>query len=437
MAETVKVKLWGQVVGYLGYEDEQTEDVTFEYDKDFVKNYDLQISPIKMPTSQNIFVFNNISKRTFHGLPGVFADSLPDKFGNQLIDIFMNDRGFRSEDITALDRLMYVGNRGMGALEYEPNKFGEYHSYTLLDIKMLSELSELVITKKEKLAQQLKDSDTAKMALALLRIGSSAGGARSKALVAMDEKGDFYDGTLNQGIDHTYWLLKFDTDENSDRDKKDPKGLTKVEYIYSHHFAKELGIDIPETRYIQDGNDFHYMIERFDRIKLENEVLSLHYASWAGLEHFDRDTIGSYAYEQLTTTINTLKLGQEALTQLFKRAVFNIVGRNQDDHTKNFGFLLNGYGEWSFSPAFDLTFSYDETGKWTRIHQIMFNRKQENFTRDDLFIFGRKCNLKDFQIKEIIDNTIEVFQTFSTRAKEYEVSQQLEKLVLAHLRLNL
>ena len=224
-------------------------------------------------------------------------------------------------------------------------------------------------------------------ALNIIRIGSSAGGARSKALVAIDGDGLIYDGTIEQQGDCRYFLLKFDSPENADRDKKDPKGMTKIEYIYSQ-IAKECRIDMPHTDYIVDGEDFHFLIERFDREVAGGKLRKRYYASWAALAHADRDTTGAYSYEQLLLVARELEVGEHQTKELFRRAVFNIIGKNQDDHTKNFGFMMNRSGGWSLSPAFDMTYAYDPNGKWTRAHQIRLNGKQEGFTLDDLLAFG-------------------------------------------------
>jgi serine/threonine-protein kinase HipA len=437
MSELVEVMLWGTTIGYLGYSPNQKKIATFEYDDDFMKS-GIAISPIRLKYPPAIHAFDNISERTFKGLPGVFADSLPDKFGNQLIDLYMAEMNIPAEEITALDRLLYVGTRGMGALEYQPAKdfSTENERTTALDIHLLSELADLVMSKQEEKRKQLLNAETKGKALRLIRIGSSAGGARSKALVARSPDDQLYDGTINHGIDYSYWLLKFDSEINADRDRNDPKGMTKVEYIYSL-IAKKCGINMPRTAYIENGSDFHFLIERFDRVKSEKKVEKLHYASWAGLSHADRDTTGAYSYEQLILLARQLKLGQDVVTELFRRAIFNVVGRNQDDHTRNFGFLMDKSGKWELSPAFDMTYSFDPTGKWTRTHQIRLNRKQDEFSRKDLLQFARHCNLGEKVANRIIDNTIEAFSAFENYAKKYNVSLELNKLIYENLRLKI
>ena len=430
----VEVYLWGVKVGALGYRPGQTQFATFEYDKDFMKK-GVEISPIKVPANINIHSFEDISHRTFHGLPGFIADALPDKFGNQLIDQYFVAKGKRTEDITALDRLLYIGNRAIGALEFRMAiKFEKIDSSIALNLNDLSSLAEMVINNKNEFEKKLKEADH-HTAINLLKIGSSAGGARSKALVAIDKDGKLYDGTVNQKRKCEYYLLKFDSSSNSDRDHKDPKGMTRVEYIYSI-IAANCEINIPQTSFIEDGEDFHFLIKRFDRIDKQNSVAKdrLHYVSWCGMAHAHRDAVGAYSYEQLILIIREMNLGEDAVVEVFKRAIFNIVGRNQDDHTKNFGFLMNKQGKWSLSPAFDMTYSYDPTGTWTKNHQINLNGKNCSFTKNDIVAFGEYCNLKEKKSLEILENTIEQFKKFEKLADEYKVDITLKNTVLVNMR---
>lgn len=435
MDKTVIVKLWDETVGYLAYEPGQTEIATFVYDKNFQKN-NISPSPLYLPLGNEPFTFNNISMRTFHGLPGFIADSLPDKFGNQLIDQYFAAKGIPTKDITALDRLLYVGSRSMGALTYEPHYNFVEDTNTKLDIQSLCELSKILLNKKSEFTRKLKNAKQ-EQALKLLKVGSSAGGARSKALVAIDDDKKLYDGTVTHPFTCRYYLLKFDVKGNSDRDHVDPKGMTKIEYIYSI-IADKCDIFIPKTDYIIDGDDFHFLIERFDRYYIEpNNTMRIHYISWCGISHADRDVTGAHSYEQLILIVRQLGLGQDAIKEIFHRAVFNIVGRNHDDHTKNFGFLMGEDGQWVLSPAFDMTYSYDPSGKWTRQHQVKFNNKQDNFTRNDIVSFGKYCNLTKKQSLHILQQTIEAFNDFEKLAKKYNVPDELKKTILTNLRINI
>lgn len=432
----IKVSLWGRTVGHIGYRSNDETTATFEFDSEFA-SMPLELSPIVMNSKKAIHEFNDISFNTFHGLPGIFADSLPDKYGNQLIDYFFADKGKQPSDITALDRLAYIGKRSMGAFEYEPE---ENTSVAMnggkLDLHLLSELSEMVLSRKESFSKELEGASTHQDALSIIQVGSSAGGARSKALVARDIHGKFYDGSVDAGSDKSYWLLKFDSKENSDRDKKDPKGMTKIEYIYSL-IAKESGIDVPRTDYIQDGDDFHFMIERFDREIVDGKVRKKHYSSWAGLQHFDRDTTGAYSYEQIITTMRDMNLGHNEIEELFRRAVFNIVGRNQDDHAKNFGFMMDRNGQWSLSPAFDMTFAFDPYGKWTKAHQISLSGKRDDFSREDLYCFAKFCGIKEQKADEIIEKVRDSFGSFNKLSDELGVEKELLDFVGNNIRIKI
>ena len=436
MSQIVEVKLWGTTIGHLGYAPGQAELATFEYTKEFAQS-GIQVSPLQMSAPTLIHSFPDISQRTFKGLPGIVADSLPDKFGNQLIDLFMADKNTSPDNITALDRLLYIGSRGMGALEYHPAEpFVDDYQDVALDIHQLAELAACVVSRDVEKREQLLSVENRLQALRLIRVGSSAGGARSKALLARTAEGVFKDGTVNYGVDHRYYLIKFDSENNQDRDHDDPKGMTRIEYIYSN-IARECQINIPKTDYIIDGGDFHYLIERFDLINNKGVLEKLHYASWSGINHAHRDVTGVYSYEQLIMTAKMLGLGQSTLTEIFKRAVFNIVGRNQDDHTKNFGFLMNKAGEWLLAPAFDLTYAYDPLGKWTRVHQIKLAGKQAGFVRQDVLKFAEYCNLNERKASVIIDRTMAAFEQFESQAQQFGVSDILAKTVCDNLRLNL
>lgn len=432
MSKTVRVSLWGTTIGYLGYPPRETATATFEYDPDFLKS-GIQISPVHLKYPPSSYTFDQLSYKSFGGVPGFIADSLPDKYGNQLIDIYMTDRHLLPKEITTLDRLLYVSNRGMGALEYHPGVTLPLQR-TALDLQFLSELAEMVLHRKDKLHDRLMSAHDRAAALTVIRVGSSAGGARSKALIALSSKGTLLDGTVNHGSDYSYWLLKFDSGTNRDRDKQDPKGMPTVEYVYSL-IAARAGIDIPSTKLWKDKDDRHFLIERFDRIIRNGKVDKLHYVSWAGLAHADRDGINSY--EQLVLLVRQMKLGQAAVTEIFRRTVFNVLGRNQDDHTKNTGFLMDRSGRWKLAPAFDLTYAFDPYGKWTANHQCMLNRKNNDFLLEDLLIFGKFCDLKERTVRDIIYRITEAFGHFTKLAKEYEVPPELRVTIEKNLRLNI
>ncbi len=440
MKNIVSVSLWGTIIGFLGYEPGQTQTASFEFDRDFTRS-NIQISPAVMRYPPMVHRFDTISIKTFKGLPGIFADSLPDSWGNKLIDMYFAQKGMPSSEITALDRLLYVGRRGMGGFEYEPAKDFDKKDKNLiqLDISRLSELASLVLERDAAKRKQLMSADTMSDALRLIKTGSSAGGARSKALVALNNEGRIFDGTMisnDIGSISSFWILKFDTDGNKDRDHSDPQGMTKVEYCYSL-IAKNCGITVPRVRYIADGNSFHFLIERFDRSIEEGKIKKIHFNSWAALAHADRDQTGRHSYEQLVLLARTLGLGDNEVQEIFRRAVFNILWRNQDDHTKNFAFIMERDGSWKLSPAFDLTWSYDPEGRWTRTHQIRLNGKQDDFTRDDLLAFGKYCNVSEKKALGIIGEVKDAFLAFPSLCREYEVPRELEKRIIETQRLGI
>jgi serine/threonine-protein kinase HipA len=432
MRGNVRVSLWGTTVGYLGYPPGKNQYTVFEYDPLFMRS-GIQISPIHLRYPPSQFTFDQLSYKTFHGLPGFIADSLPDKYGNQLIDIYMAGKKIPASEITALDRLNYVANRGMGALEFKPGEILPLQR-TALNLQHLSELAELVLGRKEKLHKKLVTAEDAAAALTMIRIGSSAGGARSKALVALSPKGTILDGTVNHGPDYTYWLLKFDSSSNKDKDATDPKGMPAVEYIYSL-MAKKAGIAMPRTDIISDGSNRHFLIERFDRIIRNRKLDKVHYVSWAGLSHADRDGVNSY--EQLVLLLRQMNLGHSAIKEVFRRAVFNILGRNQDDHSKNTGFLMDRMGNWRLAPAFDITYSYDPMGRWTKNHQSWLNQKNNDFQMKDLLEFGHYCELNDKTCRNIIHQIRDSLSDFPHLAREYEIPDDLKKTIETNLRMHI
>lgn len=428
----VDVLLWGTVVGSLGYAPDENRYATFEYDPDFMAS-GVQVSPIRAHYPPARFTFNQTGFRSFHGLPGFIADSLPDRYGSQLIDVYMAQKGIPASEVTALDRLNYVADRGMGALEYRPGESLPLQR-TALDLRHLAELAELVLRDKAELRERLQDAEDHAAALTMIRIGSSAGGARSKALIARSATGKILDGTVNHGPGYTYWLLKFDGGSNRDRDERDPRGMPVLEYVYSR-IAARAGIHIPRTDLISDGTDRHFLIERFDRVVRDGTLDKLHYASWSGLDHADRDGVNSY--EQLILLVRRMNLGQGAETEVFRRAVFNVLGRNQDDHTKNVGFLMDRLGRWRLAPAFDLTYAFDPAGRFTKNHQCWLNEKNNDFDQTDLLDFGRFCNLSETKARRIVEQVADAYSDFPALATELELPADLRRTVERNLRLHL
>lgn len=431
MSLPVAVELWGTRIGALSYPPGAGRVAVFEYEPAFVAS-GIQLAPLSLPLRAGTFSFPEVSERTFLGLPGVFADSLPDRFGNQLIDKHLANQGVPPENITAIDRLLYVGTRAMGALEYQPaRELGSAFTGRggVLDLGALTELAELTTRAHGELSEKLENAETRQAALDLLRVGTSAGGARAKALVAEGPRGELRVGTVDHGPGYRYWLLKFDgISDNKDRDAVDPPGATVVEFVYSE-LARSCGIELPATRLLEHEGLRHFAIERFDRVWRGTRLDKLHYASWCGLAHAHRDAVGAYSYEQLVLVMRQLGLPQAQIEELFRRAVFNVLGRNHDDHTKNFGFLMDRSGRWRLAPAFDLTYAHDPRGRWTHSHQITLNGKAEAFARADLVRFGAYCNLSRRDALAVIERTRDALAGFGVRARELGVPEAVVQLV--------
>lgn len=432
---TAEVLLWGTRIGAVGFRKDSTTAAVFEYDRAFTDSATgVEPSPILMPRKSGRYAFPEASQRTFRGLPGMLVDSLPDKFGTSLLDRWLVETDRDPKDINIVERLLYMADRAMGALTFKPvRELIETPDTSVLDISHLTELANAVVTRNESLHEALESTENAQTALNLIRVGTSAGGARAKAIVTETPAGDFLPGHEIHKTPHQYWLLKFDGIEgNADRDDEDPPGMTTVEYIYSL-FARRAGIHMPDTRLLEVGNRRHFMIERFDRIVTEEKTDRLHYASWCGMAHAHRDWPGAYGYEQLALLCRQLGLPHEDMEELYRRAVYNVVGVNHDDHTKNFGFLMNRRGEWRLSPAFDLTYACDPTGRWTRTHQTAMNGKTSDFTTADLISFASHCNISDRDAARIISRVREAFTGWDALFREYEVPVETAETITGML----
>jgi serine/threonine-protein kinase HipA len=391
MNTPVVVNLWGVRVGALLW-DSTRGYATFEYDKVFVKS-GLEVSPLMVPLSNKIYQFPTLKNtKTFQGLPGFIADSLPEKFGNRILDTYLARHGKKLQDLTPLERLCFISTRGMGALEYKPDfETRKLNTPIPLEVSDLVELAQSTLNDREAFNTNINDTgiDT------LISVGTSAGGAKAKAIIAInDETKQVLSGQTNvpEGFEH--WILKFDEFENEEHATS--KQIGRIEYSYNE-MAYEAGINVMEFRLLQDGEKAHFMTRRFDRIDGNAKV---HVLTFAGMTHLDRDPPGNFGYERIFQTIRDLKLSQLDLNEMYKRMVFNICTRNQDDHTKNHAFLMFGNGEWQLSPAYDLCFSYKPGNKFIEQHQMSCNGKRDNFTLEDLLQAAKAADIK--KPKEII-----------------------------------
>lgn len=385
MNSPVAVNLWGQRVGALIW-DANRNLALFEYDREFVSS-GLEISPLSMPLSDKIYQFSELKEtRTFQGLPGAIADSLPEKFGNRLLDTYLARHGKKLQDLNPLERLCYIGSRGMGALEYEPDfETRNLNTPIPIEVSELVELAQRVLSEKKSLVTNLDEIGLE----TLISVGTSAGGAKAKAIIAINSKtNEVLSGQTNvpEGFEH--WILKFDEIENEELATSQQIG--RIEYAYNE-MAYEAGINVMECRLLEDGPKAHFMTKRFDRVNGNEKV---HAVTFAGMTHLDRDPPGSYGYERMFQTIRDLGLSQDDLNEMYRRMVFNICSRNQDDHTKNHSFLMFGDAKWQLSPAYDICFSYKPGNPFIDQHQMSCNGKRDNFTLNDLLEASKSADVK-------------------------------------------
>ena len=383
-----EVQLWGRTIGAVSLDDGR-DVAAFQYARDFAGS-GIELSPLVMPLSERVYEFPGLPRNTFHGLPGLLADSLPDKFGNALIDAWLATQGRTAESFSAVERLCYTGARGMGALEFVPALGPKPGQATRIEVDALVRLAGEVLTHRGDLRGHFHEAGKEKALRDILRVGTSAGGARAKAVIAWNrETNEVRSGQVRAGDGFDYWLLKFDgVAGNRDKELEDPRGYGAIEFAY-HLMARAAGIAMSECRLLEENGRRHFMTRRFDRLAGGEK---LHMQSLGALAHFDFNQAGAYAYEQALLTIRRLKLPIAAVEEQFRRMVFNIVGRNQDDHVKNIAFLMDKRGAWSLAPAFDVTYSYNPAGLWTATHQMTLNGKRDGFTLAD-FEAGAKAGL--------------------------------------------
>ena len=392
------VNLWGRQIGAVLW-DESRQLGVFEYTPEFIAtNY--EVAPLTMPLRSGVYDFPGLASETFKGLPGFLADSLPDKFGNAVINRWLAEQGRTAASFNPVERLCYTGRRGMGALEFEPSSGQNRDGGGRVDIAPLVDLANRVIAAREELTGVLEGKDDQRALEEILRVGTSAGGARAKAVLAWNEEtGEFYSGQIDAGPGFTYWLMKFDgVSGNADKEVADPLGYGRLEYA-CYLLAKAAGVDMARSRLHEEGGRAHFMTQRFDRTA---EGKKLHMQSLCAMRHFDFNLAKAYSYEQAVETIRMLGLGRDAIRQQVRRAFFNIIIRNQDDHTKNIAFLMGPDGQWSLSPAFDVVYAYNPDGAWTSQHQMSLGGKTDGFELDDLLTFGKFADLKTAEAKSIL-----------------------------------
>ena len=393
-----EVSLWGRTIGAVTM-DPGERTAAFQYEPAFARS-GIELSPIVMPLSDRVYTFPALALATFQGLPGLLADSLPDKFGNALIDAWLATEGRTPASFNAVERLCYTGTRGMGALEFAPALGPKSRTTTKLKIDALVQLASEVLTHRHELQASFTGAARKKALNDILMVGTSAGGARAKAVIAWHpHTNEVRSGQVSAGDGFEYWLLKFDgVSGNKDKELEDPQGYGAIEYAY-YLMAQAAGITMSDCRLLEEHGRRHFMTRRFDRLP---GGAKLHMQSLCALAHFDFNQAGAYAYEQALLSIRQLNLPMAAVEQQFRRMVFNIVARNQDDHVKNIAFLMDKLGEWSLAPAFDVTYSYNPSGSWTASHQMTLNGKRDGFSAADFDACAKAASMKRGRAAKII-----------------------------------
>lgn len=438
---TATVKLWGTPIGYVAM-DKGENFARFEYAPEF-ESFGVEPAPLMMPVqARRIYQFPDLHPRSFHGMPGLIADSLPDKYGQQLINVWLAKTGRRPEDFNAVDRLCYTGQRGMGALEFEPSERPDMAEDKLLEIKELTELASMAFASKEALDTRFTEMAGGKgeeALLDILSVGTSAGGARAKAVIAFNpDTHQVRSGQLNLPSGFEHWLIKFDGVEFSgDWGIADPSGYGLLEYSY-YLMAKQCGINMMESRLFSENGRNHFMTRRFDRdshIGADGSAKSVKkfVQTFAALAHYDYYESGHYSYEQLFMLMKQLGLPKSAFEEQLRRVVFNVVGCNQDDHVKNFAFMMDRNGQWDLSPAYDLC--HAEGSHFTRFHQLSINGKTSDFDRDDIKHLAKYAGLPRGRENQILEQTIDAFSIWAATAKELDIPESLQNHVLRTLRL--
>lgn len=421
--EVAEVKIWNKLVGAVAW-DSNTGFATFEYDSKF-KKLGWDLSPIKMPinSNKNKFIFPEHRKDrdsafdTFKGLPGLLADVLPDRYGNQLINLWLAQQGRPQDSMNPIEMLCFIGTRGMGALEFQPTVLRESKRTFSIEIDSLVDISQKMLNQRETFTTNLaKDQEQA--ILEILKVGTSAGGARPKAVIAWNENtGEVKSGQTNAPKGFEHWLIKLDG--VSDIQLGSSKGYGRVEMAY-YNMAKACSIEMMPSRLLEENGRAHFMTKRFDR---ENAQTKHHVQTFCALKHFDYNLVTSFSYEQLFQCMREIKLTYADYEQMFRRMVFNVIARNCDDHTKNFSFLMKQGGKWELAPAYDLCHAYRPDSIWVSQHALSINGKRKNITLEDLLLVGETIKCK--RAPEIVDEINSKVNQWKQFADEVNVKPKL------------
>ena len=423
------VNLWGSRIGAVSL-DYGDRAAVFQYTPEFASS-GIEVAPVTMPLSESPFSFPELDPAAFRGLPGLLADSLPDRYGNALIDAWLERQGRTPASFNSVERLCYVGRRGMGALEFEPGLGPRQERSSEIEIDALVELASEVLTQREGLSGSFGEDEREGAIRDILLVGTSAGGARAKAVIAWNpDTNAVRSGQVDAGPGFEYWLLKFDgVRGNKDRELEDPQGYGAIEYAY-YLMARAAGIEMSDCRLLEESGRRHFMTRRFDRT---SDGDKLHMQSLGALGHYDYNLAGAYSYEQALHACRQLGLGADTTEQLFKRMTFNVVARNQDDHVKNIAYLMDRGGQWGLAPAFDVTYAYRPSGQWTAQHQMTINGKRDGFTNDDFRLVGEVAMLKRGRADAILEEIGSAVEQWPQFAKTAGVeTRDVERIRSAH-----
>ncbi|MFN5226939.1 MAG: type II toxin-antitoxin system HipA family toxin [Bacteroidota bacterium] len=424
---TAFVHIWGTMVGAVAW-DNSTGLATFEYDSGF-KNKNWDLSPLKMPLQATKNIFNlpelkpefNSPIDTFKGLPGLLADVLPDKYGNQLINRWLAQNGRVPNSMNPVEMLCFIGTRGMGALEFEPAALKESKRTFSIEIDSLVDIAQKMLSNKSSFTTNLKKEDEQAI-IEILKVGTSAGGARPKAVIAYNERtGEVRSGQTNAPKGFEHWLLKLDG--VSDVQLGASTGYGRVEMAY-YNMAIACGIDMMTSRLLEENGRAHFMTKRFDR---EDGDIKHHIQTLCAIQHFDYNAVSSFSYEQLFQTMRELKLSYPEAEQMFRRMVFNAIARNCDDHTKNFAFRLKKNGQWELAPAYDICHAYKPDHQWVSQHSLSMNGKRKGISKNDLLVIGKSIRCKQASI--IIEEIESVIMNWKKFANEVGVSGKLRDAI--------
>lgn len=417
--DVATVRLWSRDVGAVAWDAERGIGM-FEYEPTFIRQGP-NIAPLTMPLRQGVFSFQELNRESYYGLPGLLADALPDRFGNRIIDAWLARQGRSASDFTPVERLCYMGVRSMGALEFKPAIGPRASKAVPLEVAELTQLVRDIFQHRTEWVVSLNGSK-ADVLNTIIRVGTSAGGNRAKAVISWNPKThEVCSGQTGLPSGFEPWILKFDG--VADASLGDPQGLGRVEYAY-HKMALKAGISMTRCDLLEENDRAHFMTKRFDR---DADGEKIHMQSLCALAHYDYNAAGEYSYEQALSVIQRLNLGYPAIVEMYRRMVFNVVARNQDDHTRNVAFLMDRNGAWRLAPAFDVVWAYNEKGSWTNRHQMTLNGKRDHFERSDLLAVSDAFGIKD--ASEIIGQVTNAVVEWKAVAKECGVDPYLIKKI--------